>query len=82
MGVHYDASPHPIRVARQKRGLSIGALAALVDMPLSTLTKIETRRTTRLYVDQLVAIGHQLDVPWWQLADGGNMAAQRKRAAR
>ena len=75
MSVTYDATPHPVRIARQKAGLSIAALAALVDMPPSSIAKIETGHQ-RLYVDQLVAIADALGTKrWWTLASDVNMRA-------
>ena len=73
MAVIYDEHPHPLRIARQKRGLSIYELEALTGIFASSLSLIENHKRHRVFVDQLFVCAKILGVPWQTLADRNNL---------
>ena len=72
MPVIYDEYPHPIRIARQKRGLTLYDLAQLTHISVAKLSKLESKKNIRIYVDQLVSIADALDLPWSELVTSLN----------
>ena len=70
--VRYDPSPHPLRIARQKAGLTVEDLARFSGVPALSIGHIERRQRQRVYVDELVAMAQVLAVPWVTLVDPAN----------
>ncbi len=57
---------HALKAARQARGLSLRALADKVDMPFSTLSKLENGKVTMTY-DKLVRLAQALEIDLGEL---------------
>ena len=75
-------SPHPglaLRAARIEQGLTLRALAAKIDMPFSTLSKLENGKMAMTY-DKLVRLAQGLGVDMGSLV-GGTAPTQQPPAA-
>jgi len=71
-------SPHPglaLRAARIEQGLTLRALAARIDMPFSTLSKLENGKMAMTY-DKLVRLAQGLGIDMGSLVAGTAPTAQ------